>query len=207
MIRGRLRAQFVTGLIVILPLGLTFLVIWFLVSKVGGGVAWIIDRIPVFESMSLHPVVLTALGFFITLAIVWVVGLLASSFLGGWFFRLVNAVMSRLPLVRVVYTSARQLTETLFSGSGAFRRVVMLEYPRKGVYTFAFVTSHEKWRMGGRVAVSVFLPTAPNPTSGFYLLIPEDEIIKTRLTVEEAMKLIVSGGMVVPPVREIDIDE
>jgi uncharacterized membrane protein len=127
--------------------------------------------------------------------------MITSSFIGRWLLRLTDRFFSKLPLVRSVYSSARQLTDTLFIDRSALKEVVLIEYPRKGIYTLAFVTNETRWKIekhGNLNCVNVFVPTSPNPTSGFFLIIPEDEIIKTNIPIEWGFKIIVSGGIVLP---------
>lgn len=203
---GGFRKNFITGLIAILPIALTVLVVWFFIRKVGDIFGHTIRQIPGLEF--LPDFVNGLLGLFAMIILIYVIGLITSSFVGRQLLRAGEMLFSRLPLVRSVYTSARQLTETLFVGRTAFRKVVLVEFPRPGLLGIGFVTSDRKWKIGDdppRYAVNVFLPTCPNPTSGWYLLVPEDELIPTSMTVEWGMKVVISGGMVLPAV--IDLNE
>jgi uncharacterized membrane protein len=112
-------------------------------------------------------------------------------------------LVARIPVVRTIYSAAKQLTETLFNGTGkSFRRVVMVEYPRAGCWTLGFVTAdgmEEASRKAGRTLINVFVPTTPNPTSGFFLMFPHDHVIELDISVDAGIKLIISAGAVVPP--------
>lgn len=201
--RRRLRTDFLTGLVAILPVVLTIAILWFLVTKVGNLLGAVFQRIPYLDRLP-SPVV-SLLGFLAIMFLIWVVGVLTRSFLGRWAFGLVERIVTKVPLARSIYTSAQKLSQTIFLDKSAFRKVVLVEYPRKGIYTLAFVTSESKWEMaGGKKALNLFVPTTPNPTSGFYLVVPEEDLIPTALTIEEGFKIIVSAGIVLPKTRRID---
>lgn len=199
----RLRRDFLTGLVAILPLALTVLVLWFLVTRVGNILGRIFQRVPYLEG--LPSAVVPFLGLLIILLLIYFIGVLTKSFLGRWAFGLAEKVLTRVPIVKTIYTSAQRLSQTIFLDRAAFRRVVLVEYPRRGIYTLAFVTSEAKWDIkGGKRAVNLFVPTTPNPTSGYYLIVPEEDLIPTNLTVEEGLKTIISAGIVLPETRRID---
>jgi uncharacterized membrane protein len=144
------------------------------------------------------------IGLLLTAAFVYLIGLLAGNFLGRRLGRVIESYILRVPLVKGIYGGARQLLDAFTPGGRqAFSRVVAVEYPRPGVWTIGFVTSTITHRMpsGGRSAdcLAVFLPTTPNPTSGWLALVPVDEVRVLDLSVEEGVKLIVSGGIVSPP--------
>jgi uncharacterized membrane protein len=150
--------------------------------------------------------VITIIGFFTLIIVIFLIGAIARSVIGRWFLRLAERFFSKLPFIRSVYSSARQLTDTLFIDRSALKQVAVIEYPRKGIYTLAFVTNEEVWEIQKRKTercVNVFVPTSPNPTSGFYLLVPEKDIIPTGLPIEWGFKIIVSGGIVLPAERKI----
>ena len=192
------------GIVAILPIGLTIFVCWFLVTKIGSLLVRLFARIPYLRE--LPEIAVGAIGFVAVMVVIYLVGVLTTSILGRWIVRLVEIMFTKVPLVRAVYTSSRQLVETLFVDRSAFRRVVMVEFPKKGTYTLGFVTTDDAWTVkpSQDKALPVFVPTTPNPTSGYLLLVPERELVPTNLTVEWAMKIIVSGGIVSPEIREID---
>lgn len=203
-IRRSLKRKFLMGIVAILPIGLTIFVCWFLVTKIGSLLVRLFARIPYLRE--LPEIAVGAIGFVAVVVVIYLVGVLTTSILGRWIVRLVEIMFTRVPLVRAVYTSSRQLVETLFVDRSAFRRVVMVEFPKKGTYTLGFVTTDDAWTVkpSQAKALPVFVPTTPNPTSGYLLLVPERELVPTNLTVEWAMKIIVSGGIVSPEIREID---
>jgi len=135
--------------------------------------------------------------------IVFLTGVLVKNYVGGKIVTFGEIIVYKIPLVRPLYSAVKQLLTAIFSQSEeTFRRVVLIEYPRKGMYAMAFVTG----TAGGEVqskteerVINVFLPTTPNPTSGFYLLVPESQTIPLAISVEDAFKLIISGGVVAPP--------
>jgi len=203
-LRRNFRRKFLMGLVAILPVGLTIFVCWFLVTKFGSLLVRLFARIPYLRE--LPEIAVGVIGFVAVVVIIYLVGVLTTSILGRWMVRFGEMVLTRVPLVRTIYTSSKQLAETLFVDRSAFRRVVMVEFPKKGTYTMGFVTTDNAWTVKPTQdrALPVFVPTTPNPTSGYLLLVPEQELIPTDLSVEWAMKIIISGGIVSPNVREID---
>ena len=146
--------------------------------------------------------VLNAAGALLTLAFIFIVGLLTQNFIGQKLVTWWDAVVRHIPVVGPLYTSVKQVSDTLLSSSGnAFRKALLIEYPRRGSYTIAFLTGIP----GGDVVnhlkeayVSVYVPTTPNPTSGFFLMVPKSEVIELDMTVDAALKYIVSMGVVAP---------
>jgi len=135
------------------------------------------------------------LGMITGIIIVYIVGLLATNVMGHHLIRWGDDLLSRIPLVKSIYVSSKQLTSVLKDGKSTYRRAVFVEWPRQGVLAVGFVTA-EVVRQGKRLVV-VYVPTMPNPTSGFALFFHEDEVLDSGMTVEEAVKFVVSGGMVV----------
>lgn len=191
------RRHFLTGLLVIVPLGLTF----FVVSSIAG----YMDRTLAFLPRKFHPDTylpfrIPGLGIIFTLAIIQFVGLLSTNLFGRKVVKTYESVLDRIPFVRGIYVAVKQLLEQILSPqSDRFRRAVLVEYPRKGIYSIGFVTGLGEGDLQEKTeerVLNVFLPTTPNPTSGYYLLIPEKDAIPLNLTVEQAFKLIISAGMV-----------
>ena len=143
------------------------------------------------------------LGLILVVILVFVVGLLTRNFIGRKIVKLGENIVDRIPLVRILYTGVKQLLEPLFlQKTNAFKRVALIEYPRRGVHVIGFVTGESKGEVQSKTSkdmMNVFVPTTPNPTSGFYILIPEDEVVYLNMSVEDAFKLIISGGIVSPP--------
>jgi len=198
-----LKTYFLTGLLVLVPLGIT---VWVL-----GAVIGTMDQTLTLLPPSWRPAHLLGLsydlpgiGALLTLAIVFVVGLFAQNFIGAKLVQWWESLLAHIPVVGPLYTSVKQVSDTLLSSNGnAFRRAVLIEYPRRESYTIAFLTGTP----GGDVAehlkgdyVSVYIPTTPNPTSGFFLMLPRTDVIELDMTVDVALKYIVSMGVVAPSV-------
>ena len=199
-LRTALKNYFLTGLLVILPIFITVYVILALIR----GMDAILKYIPAkyLPETYLH-VHIPGLGFILVVILVFVVGLLTRNFVGRKIVNLGENIVDRIPLVRVLYAGVKQLLEPIFlRKTNAFKRVALIEYPRRGVYVIGFITGESKGEIQNKTSknmINVFVPTTPNPTSGFYILIPEDEVIVLNMSVEDAFKLIISGGIVSPP--------
>jgi len=163
------------------------------------------DRTLAFLPMRFHPDTylpfpIPGLGIIFTLGIIQLVGLLSANLFGRKVVKTYERVLDRIPFVRGVYVAVKQLLEQILSpNSDRFRRAVLVEYPRKGIYSIGFVTGLDEGDLQAKTTekvLNIFLPTTPNPTSGYYLLIPEEDAIPLDLTVDQAFKLIVSAGMV-----------
>ena len=139
-------------------------------------------------------------GLIIGLILITVIGAVAAGFLGRWLIGLGESILNRMPVVRTIYGASKQILETVISAqSDAFRDAVLVEYPRRGLWVIGFVTGGTKGEVAERMdgnMVNVFIPTTPNPTSGFLLFCPRNEVIYLDMSVEDAVKLVVSGGIV-----------
>ena len=193
--KATFKSVFLTGLLVLVPLAIT---LWVLNLVIGT-----MDQTLLLLPASWRPPVhLPGLGAILTLAFIFVVGLLTHNFVGQKLVEWWNALVRRIPIVGPLYSSIQQVSDTLLSSNGnAFRKALLIEYPRKGSWTIAFLTGIP----GGDVVnhlreehVSVYVPTTPNPTSGFFLMVPKSEVIELDMTVDAALKYIVSMGVVAP---------
>jgi uncharacterized membrane protein len=195
---GRLRTTIMAGLTIIAPLWITVWVVEKLFSLADGFSAPLIRQFARWlGEPDFH---IPGLGFLLTFIILWGVGAVATNVVGKRLWQSAREALERLPLVRTIYAPIHQLMETMTSPEKAgFKKVVLLEYPRKTVWTLGFMAGDVPMGDGGEVANSIFVPTAPNPTTGFLLIVPSDQLRDTDLTVEEALKMIVSAGVVVPP--------
>jgi uncharacterized membrane protein len=197
---ARLRAYFLAGVIVTAPIGITVLLIWqfitFLDSQVG---SLIPDR---YNPESYLPFSVPGLGLLITIAFLTLVGFLAAGLAGRTLVRIGERLLSRMPVVRSVYSTLKQIFETVLAQSSrSFREVVLIEYPRRGIGAIGFVTGPTRGEVQVRSEeelVNVFLPTTPNPTSGFLLFVPKRDLVHLDMTIEEGIKLVISGGIVAP---------
>ena len=199
---GGLRNSFLAGLIVIAPIGLTIWLIWTVVGWIDGVVLPLEpDRFSPEQYIGIN---LRGVGVIFFLIFTIFVGWVAKGFIGRSLLRWAEGVVETLPVVRSVYGGLKQIAETVFNQSDrSFDKACLVEYPRKGIWAIAFISSTAKGVedagipvQGGKV--SVFLPTTPNPTSGFLLFLPRADVIELDMTVEDAAKLIISAGLVYP---------
>ncbi len=200
-----LRRYFVAGVLVFAPIGVT---LW--------AIAWIIQRLdnlilphvlrlvmPGLEGAPRIPVV----GALFTLVVIILIGVVARHLFGAELVRLWERLLGRVPVARSIYGAVKQLVEAIFSAKTreSFSRVIMIEYPRKGLYALAFTTGPARGILQdvtGERMLNCFVPTTPNPTSGFYLLIPERDVTPLELSVEDAFKLVMSAGLVAPGAKD-----
>jgi uncharacterized membrane protein len=197
--KENLRRYFFAGLLVLLPLVIT---LW-LIGWIIGVMDSLLDILPAAARPSTY-VPIPGLGAIITLSLIVFLGFLATSVVTRRALAVWDGFLVRIPIFRGVYTSVQKLVENIFSQEDGARRVVLVEYPRKGIFAVGFATGYaagELARFSEDRLVNIFIPTTPNPTAGFYLLVPEREVVTLRMTPEEAFKLIVSGGMIGPEER------
>ncbi len=200
------KQYFITGLLVWLPMGITVWVLTWLVGLFDGIFLTVLhaaDRvIPGMHALAVQLAGVPGLGVVLVALVFLVSGVFVTNIFGQWWLRKWHGLMNRIPVVRSIYTSVRQVADTLFSGSGnAFSKALLVQYPRQGSWTIAFLTG----KPGGVVAahfdqpmVSVYVPTTPNPTSGFFLMMPKSDVIELDMSVDDALKYIISMGVVVP---------
>jgi len=197
-----LRRYFVAGLLVWIPLGITLWVLKLLVDMMDKSLLLLPER---YQSDALFGVHIPGMGIILTTAIVLATGALAANFFGRRILLLGHHILQRIPIVRSIYGGVKQISDTLFSPEGkAFRRAVLVRYPHGGSWTVALVTGtpeHEVAELLGREQISVFVPTTPNITAGFFLILPRSETIELDMTVDEALKYIISMGVAEPPPR------
>ena len=185
----RVRRHLTAGLLVLVPLVVTLVVIRFLFNAIDGFSQPLTER--------LVGRVIPGLGLVLTIALIWLTGLLSSNLIGKKFLELFGRLLENLPLVKTVYSASKQLVEAISpEGRRSFRRVVLVEFPQKGTYAVGFVTGHGVGPLQG--SLSVYVPTAINPTSGFLVFASPESVLEAGLTVEEGIKLVVSGGVVAP---------
>jgi uncharacterized membrane protein len=196
----RIRRYIAAGLLVWVPLGVTV----FILNVVVG----IMDRTLLLLPAAYRPenllgMKIPGLGILLTLVVVLLTGFLVANFIGKGLVTFWERQLNRIPLVRSIYSAAKNFAEVLFTDTGeAFKKVLLIEYPRKGVYSLCFQTSAELAEIQARTdadVICVFVPTTPNPTSGFIIMVPQAETIELDMDVESALKMIVSLGVVVPP--------
>ncbi len=185
------RRHLTAGVLLIVPIAVTAAVLRFLFGFFDDWMQ------PFARQLFGRPV--PGLGLLLTVLLVWITGVLSTNFAGKKLLEVFDRVLENLPLVRTVYTASKQLVEAVSPGGRrAFRRVVLVEFPKKGTYALGFVTGDGIKPLPGDM-ISVYVPTALNPTSGFLVFAQERDILDPRLSVEEGIKLVVSGGVVRPP--------
>jgi uncharacterized membrane protein len=192
------KRYFITGLLVWAPLAITFWVIGVIINTLGG-------IVPDFlSSQALFGVQIPGFGFVLVILVVFLTGMFMANFLGRSLVEQWENLMGRIPLVRSIYNSVKQVSDTVLAPNGrAFREAVLIRYPHRDAWTIAFLTGEP----GGEIVqhlqggeyLSVYVPTTPNPTSGFFLILPRDQVIELEMTVDAALKYIVSMGVVAPP--------
>ena len=197
-----LRRWFVAGLLVWIPLGITLWVLKALVDLLDESLLLLPTNLHTEALFGRH---IPGLGIFLTLAIVLTTGALAANYFGRQLLAFGDAMLSRIPIVRSIYGGIKQISDTLFSPEGkAFRRAVLVRYPHAGSWTVALVTGqpeHEVADVLGKEQISVFVPTTPNITAGFFLIVPRAETIPLEMTVDDALKYIISMGVAEPAHR------
>lgn len=189
-----LRKTFFAGLFVIIPIGITIFILKFLFNLADGILGSYIDRIfTLATNQELH---IPGLGMMVGAVALYLTGLVATNFIGSKLLKFGEALLTRIPLVKSIYTSSKQLTQVFQEGKSSYRRAVFVEWPRPGVKAIGFVTA--ELVQDGVSMVVVYLPTMPNPTSGFALYFRAEDVQDSGMTVEDAVKFVVSGGVVVP---------
>ena len=202
-----MKKYFIAGILVWAPLAITIWVITWGVSVLDGVFGSIMSAIMAVTPGDTQSTLksfraIPGLGVIIVLAIIFVSGLLAANYAGQWWIKLWDRFINRIPIVKSIYSSVKQVSDTLFSSKGnAFRQAVLIPYPRNGSWTIAFVTGNPAQEVANKLKeehLNVFVPTTPNPTSGFFMIVPKADMIELDMTVEEALKHIVSMGSVPP---------
>jgi uncharacterized membrane protein len=195
-----LRRYFISGLLVWLPIWITILALKFLVDILGAT----LTLLPVkYQPDALLGVHIPGIGVAITLGVILLTGFLVANFVGRQFVAIWDSFMGRIPLVRTIYMGVKQVLHTLFTPGGqSFRKVLLVEYPRAGMWSLAFQTGDGTPEVSkvldGEAMVSIFIPTTPNPTSGFLMMIARKHVIEMNMSVEQALKFVISLGVVQP---------
>lgn len=197
---GRLRAYFFAGILVTAPAAITFYVAWLFIGFIDKQVTSLLPGR--YNPNEILPFSIPGLGLIILIVFLVMVGAFAAGFLGRFAVRTGENLLARMPVIRSVYGAVKQIFETvLATKSTAFRQVVLVEYPRRGIWAIGFVsgiTEGEVQNLTEDELINVFLPTTPNPTSGFLLFVPRRDLVVLSMTVEEGIKMVVSGGIVTP---------
>jgi uncharacterized membrane protein len=200
---ARLRAYFFAGILITAPLSITIYLAALFISFVDRQVTPLIPAH--YNPETYLPFSIPGLGLVVVIVTMILVGALTAGFLGRYFVRVSERILARMPVVRNLYSTTKQIFETVLAQkSTAFRQAVLVEYPRRGIWAIAFITGRtegEVQNLTEETVTNIFLPTTPNPTSGFLLFVPKKELIPLTMSVEEAIKMVISGGIVTPPDR------
>ena len=202
-LKSKLKAYFITGLIVALPVIGS---VWLLTIVFVNLTDFIITQIPPHQTQIKYiRIVWRIVALLILGGAVLAIGMIARNYLGGKLIRLGEAILERIPLFNKVYSTLKQIFQSIWGDNKkVFRSVVMIEYPRKGIYSLGFVTSEGRGEVQEKTdkeVVNIFLPTTPNPTSGYFLMVPRNEVTPLDMTTEEGIKMIISGGVLTPPFK------
>lgn len=197
---GFIRRSFISGLLVWVPIWVTILVINFLVNILNNIIALAPKKYQPDALIGMH---IPGIGVIIILLVIFFTGAFVANFIGSRLVALWDAFVGRIPLVRTVYMGVKQVMQTLFSPGGqSFRKVLLVEYPRSGMWTLAFQTGDASLEIqncvDGESMVSLFVPTTPNPTSGFLLMVPRKTVIELDMSIEQALKFVISLGVMQP---------
>jgi uncharacterized membrane protein len=195
-----MKRYLIAGLLVWVPLGVTAMVINFGVGLMDKTLLLLPDQYQPDTLLGFH---VPGLGVLLSVIIVFSTGIIVANLFGRTLVQFWENMLARIPLVRSIYAGVKQILETVFSSGGqSFRKVLLVEYPRKGMWTLAFqsgTTRGEAQAKTGVEVVNVFIPTTPNPTSGFFIMVPRDDVIELDMEVDDGLKMIISAGVVVPP--------
>ena len=194
----KIKSYFITGLLALFPFVMTIFIITWLFTKIDNILQGIITKFLARFGLFSFP----GIGFISVFLIILLVGLIARNYLGKKIIKIGDMIVTRIPLINRIYLAIQQISKAFLAEQReVFKKAVLIEYPRKGIYSIAFFTQDTKGEPQEKLSkdvVSVFLPTTPNPTSGFLLFIPKNEVIDLDMPIEEALKLVISGGAIIP---------
>jgi uncharacterized membrane protein len=202
-LRRHLRGYFLAGILITAPIGITFYFAWLIVAWIDNKVTPLLP--PLYNPETYLPFSVPGLGLLMIAGALTLIGALTAGMMGRFWVRTSERLLNRMPVIRSVYGAIKQIFETVLSNhSDAFREVVLFEYPRRGSWAMGFITGKTEGEIQDATedeVVNVFLPTTPNPTSGYLLFLPKRELVILSMTVEEGIKMVVSGGIVTPEDR------
>ena len=205
-----MKKYLIAGLLVWLPLAITIWVLHSVLGLLDGVFAWLLSASQALLPAAAHSPLemlkqIPGLGVIVMLVGLLLTGMFATNIVGQWWLRQGSRVLQQIPIVKSIYSSVKQVSDTLFSSSGnAFREAVLVQYPRQGSWTIAFVTGRPGGEAGEHLSgdyLSLYVPTTPNPTSGFFLMVPRADVVALAMSVDEALKYIISMGVVAPPLH------
>ena len=202
---ARFRRYFLAGILVTSPILITVYVTWLIITFIDSQVAGLLPESLDFTKKLPHQI--PGLGLIISIIVITFIGAITPGFIGRTLLKVGERILDNTPVVRSIYGAIKQIMETVMStNSESFRDVVLVEYPRKGIWVIGFVTGETKGEvqtLNEEILINVFIPTTPNPTSGFLLFVPKNDLIYMKMKVEDAVKMVISGGIVTPQVKQI----
>ncbi len=193
-----MKRYLIAGLLIWVPLGVTVMVIKLLVGIMDQTLLWLPESYRPEALLGFH---VPGLGVVLSVIIVLGTGVVVANLFGRKLVEVWENILARIPLVRTIYASVKQILETVFSSGQSFRKVLLVEYPRKGLWTLAFqssTTQGEAQTKTGQEVINVFIPTTPNPTSGFFIMVPRSDVVELDMNVDAGLKMIISAGVMVP---------
>lgn len=200
---ARLRTYFLAGILITAPISITFYLAWLFIDFVDDKITPLVPE--AYNPNSYLPFAVPGLGLVIVLVSLTLIGALTAGFVGRGITKVYDRLLNRMPVIRGLYKALKQILETVLAQqSNAFREAVLVEYPRRGLWAVAFITGTtegEVQHLTEEECINIFLPTTPNPTSGFLLFVPKTDLVPLTMSVEEAIKMVISGGIVTPPDR------
>ena len=209
-----MKRYLIAGLLAWLPLAITVWVLSWLLGGMDSLFLWLLKGASAVLPVQAQPLLvqlrnIPGLSILVLVSAMLLTGVFVTNIFGQWWLRQWDAMLQRIPIVKSIYSSVKQVSDTLFSSSGnAFREAVLIQYPRAGIWTIAFVTG----KPGGEVAdhlegewVSVYVPTTPNPTSGFFLMLPRSDVLPLAMSVDQALKYVISMGVVAPAANGLPV--
>ena len=202
---GRFRRFFFTGFLVTAPILITLYVTWIVITFIDAKVANLLPEYLDFRTA--FPYQIPGIGLLIVIIFITIIGALTPGLIGRTLLKTGERIVSKMPVVRSIYSALKQIMETIMStNSNSFREVVLVEYPRKGIWVIGFVTGETKGEVQKKLEnknqlINIFIPTTPNPTSGFLLFVPKKDVLYLKMSVEQAVKLVISGGIVSPKMK------
>jgi uncharacterized membrane protein len=203
---ARLRASFLTGIVVIAPVALTIWLIWTIMGWIDG---FVLPLVPSrFNPEEYIGINLRGVGVIFFLVFTVFVGWVAKGLIGRSLIRFAESLVERMPVIRSIYSGVKQIAETIFAQSERnFEKACLVQYPRKGIWAIGFISTDARGEISDRAEtmgklISVFVPTTPNPTSGFLLFFPAEDVIELDMTIEDAAKLVISAGLVYPNAKD-----
>ena len=202
---ARFRRYFLAGILVTSPILITVYVTWIIITFIDTQVAGLLPESLDFTKKLPHQI--PGLGLIISIIVITFIGAITPGFLGRTLLKVGERILDNTPVVRSIYGAIKQIMETVMStNSESFREVVLVEYPRKGIWVIGFVTGETKGEvqtLNKDTFINVFIPTTPNPTSGFLLFLPKKDLIYMNMKVEDAVKMVISGGIVTPKIKSL----